>query len=113
MFTVAFIVIRFGSALVQEGNPVPILFSISQLELNNSEYEQFSESDQEFRFVSKNSGEFRYDVVKDFIGIKGWNYKEQMGSGLIFEKDEQLLVVESRQFSRHYILWDVPKRALE
>jgi hypothetical protein len=113
LFSVAFIVIRFGSALLQEGNPVPILMSISQLEFNNSDYEQFSESDQEIRFVSENSGEYRYDVVKDLMGAKGWNYKEQMGSGLIFEKDDQLLVVESRQFSRHYMIWDVPKLALK
>ncbi|XEC94057.1 hypothetical protein AB6A23_22365 [Paenibacillus tarimensis] len=107
-----FIVFRFGNALSQEGNPVPILISISKLEFTNSDYEQFSESDKEIRFVSENNGQFRYNVVKEFMKKKGWDYKDQMGSGLIFEKDKQALIVETRQFSRHYILWDIPNQEL-
>jgi hypothetical protein len=105
--------IRFGTALTQEGNPVPILLSISKLEFTNSDYEQFAESDQELRLISENNDEFRYDVIKEFMRMKGWEYKEQMGSGLVFEKDKKTLVVETRQFSKHYILWDVPKQGLE
>ncbi|RNB88619.1 hypothetical protein EDM59_05760 [Brevibacillus nitrificans] len=107
-----FIVLRFGSALSQEGNPVPILVSISKLEFTNSNFEQFFESDKKLRFVSKNSGEFRYDVVKEFMKEKGWDYKDQMGSGLIFENDKQTIIVETRQFSRHYFLWDIPNHGV-
>ncbi|MEK4297472.1 hypothetical protein [Paenibacillus sp. FSL R5-0914] len=107
-----FIIFRFGSALSQEGNPVTILVSISKLEFTNSNFEQFSESDKQLRFVSKNSGEFRYDVVKEFMKEKGWNFKDHMGSGLIFENDKQTIIVETRQFSRHYFLWDIPNQGL-
>ncbi len=103
-----FLAFRFGNALSQEGNPVPILISISKLEFTNSDYEQYSESDKEIRFVSENNGEFRYDVVKELMKKKGWDYKDQMGSGLLFEKDKMTIIVETRLFSRHYILWDIP-----
>lgn len=100
--------LRFGSALYQEGNPLPILASILDLELTDSNYEQFSESERRNRYVSANIGESRYDVIKEFMKEKGWNFEEQAGSGLIFENAEETLVIETRQYSKHYILWDVP-----
>ena len=103
-----FIVLRFGSALFQEGNPTPILNSILNLELSNSDYEQYSETNKRNRYVSENTGYSRYDVVKGFMKEKGWYFKEQMGSGLIFEKNEKTVVVETKQYSKHYILWDIP-----
>ncbi|EPD53791.1 hypothetical protein HMPREF1210_00614 [Paenisporosarcina sp. HGH0030] len=102
------ITLRFGSALFQEGNPIPILTSIMGLELSNSDYEQFSESKIRNRYVSPNTGNSRYNVIKEFMKEKGWDYKEQMGSGLVFENDEETLVVETKQYSKHYILWNIP-----
>lgn len=40
-----------------------------------------------------------------------WNFKEHIGSGLIF--DERTLVVETRQYFKSYILWDIPEEALD
>ena len=102
------ITLRFGSALFQEGNPIPILTSIMGLELSNSDYEQFSESNDRNRYVSTNTGDSRYHVIKEFMKEKGWGFKEQMGSGLVFENDEEILVVETKQYSKHYILWNIP-----
>lgn len=102
------ITLRFGSALFQEGNPLPILTSIMDLELSNSEYEKFSESKIRNRYVSANTGKFRTNVIKEFMKEKGWDFKEQMGSSLVFENDEETLVIETRQYSNHYILWSIP-----
>lgn len=97
-----------GIALFQEGNPRPILAAISRLEFGGgSVMEPFAETDRGIRYVAK-SGESRYDPVEDYMEEKGWRFKEQMGSGLIFVKDDQTLVVETRQYSRHYILVDIP-----
>ncbi|MGM0882950.1 MAG: hypothetical protein ACQEXQ_18180 [Bacillota bacterium] len=111
LFT-GFLTFRFGSALSQEGNPLPILSSISKLEFANSSYEQYSKTDKSTRFVSKNTGESRYDVVKDIMKKNGWDFKEQMGAGLVFEKNGQTKVVETRQYSRHYILSNIPNDVL-
>lgn len=104
---IVFIIFRFGSALFQEGNPTPILSSILKLELSNSNYEQF-ETTKRNSYVSENIGYSRYDVIKGLMKEKGWDFKEQIGSGLIFEKNEKTLIVETRQYSKHYIIWDIP-----
>ncbi|PUB05904.1 hypothetical protein [Paenisporosarcina sp. OV554] len=100
--------LRFGSALFQEGNPIPILTSILVLKLSNSDYEQFSESNIRNRYVSENTGNSGFDEIKEFMKEKGWDFKEQMGSGLAFENDEEILVVETKQYSKNYILWNIP-----
>ena len=100
--------IRFGSALSQEGNPLPILSSILDLELSDSEYEQFAESETQNRYVSANSGENRYQVITEFLNDKGWDFDEQLGSGFVFKKGDESLVIESKLYSKHYFLWDVP-----
>jgi predicted RNA binding protein YcfA (HicA-like mRNA interferase family) len=112
ILTIGLILLRFGSALFQEGNPTPILTSIINLELQKSDYELFSETNIHNKYVSENTGIYRYDVIKEFMKEKGWDFKEQMGSGLVFKKDEQTIVVETRQYSKHYILWNIPKEVL-
>ncbi|MDR0136880.1 hypothetical protein RFW18_03920 [Metabacillus idriensis] len=96
-----FIGLRFGSA--QEEDSASILLSIMELELSNSDYAKVSEH----RYVSTSTDSSGF--IKEFMTEKGWTYRDQAGSGLIFEKEERSVVVETRQFSRHYILWEVPK----
>ncbi|WP_078543491.1 hypothetical protein [Litchfieldia alkalitelluris] len=97
-------VLRFGSALYQEGNPVPIVGSILKLEWSDSGFESFEVD----HHVSKVDQE--YVAVKSFMEERGWSFVEQMGSGFIFEKSgEETVVVETRLFSRHYYLWSVPE----
>lgn len=62
-----FLTVRFGSALSQEGNPLPILSSIAKLEFANSSYEQYSKTEKSTSYVSLNTGESRYDVIKDIM----------------------------------------------
>ncbi|MFF2445687.1 hypothetical protein ACFVSW_01205 [Neobacillus sp. NPDC058068] len=103
------IISSFGSVLFQEGNPVPLMVSAIKLHLYDSEYVQFSKTEKRSRYLSKNSGDSRYDIVKEFMKSKGWNYEEQMGSGLIFVKDGEEAIVETRQYSKYFIIWDVQK----
>lgn len=105
--------IRFGSALAQEGNPLPILASILDLEISGSAYEQFAESETQHRYVSPNTGELRYNVIIEFMKDKGWDFEEQLGSGFVFIKGDESLVIESKLYSEHYFLWDVPSEVLD
>ncbi|SDK11447.1 hypothetical protein [Natronincola ferrireducens] len=109
-----FITLRFGSALRQEGNPIPILTSIIKLELTNSDYQQFSETNNGYRYVSKTTrnSSSGYDSIKEFMKEKGWRFKEQAGAGFVFEGDEETVVIETRLYSKHYFLWYVPKKVL-
>jgi hypothetical protein len=84
---IAFILFRFGSALIQEGNPLPILISIFKLEFTKEDYKQFSETEQSLRYVSDGKGSSRYDVINDQMEEMGWSFKEQLGSGLVYAKN--------------------------
>ncbi len=103
-----YMILEFGSALFQEGNPVLILTAIGKLELSKSHYERFSKTNTGIRYVSKNTGDPRYDVIKDLMKEKEWEYTEQIGAGLVFEKDGETIVVETSQYSKRYFLWSIP-----
>ncbi|KLT16029.1 hypothetical protein AA980_21430 [Neobacillus vireti] len=105
----AIIISSFGSVLFQEGNPVPLMVSAMKLHFFDSEYEQFSKTENRSRYLSKNTGDSRYDIVKEFMKSNGWKYEEQMGSGLIFVKEGKEAIVETRQYSKYFIIWDVQK----
>ncbi|WP_312469502.1 hypothetical protein [Neobacillus sp.] len=103
------IVSNFGSALFQEGNPIPLIVSALKLEFSDTEYVQFAKTEKRNRYLSINSDNNRYEVVKEFMNSKGWKYQEQMGSGLIFSKNGEDAVVEVRQFSSNYFIWEIQK----
>ncbi|OPL09363.1 MAG: hypothetical protein AVO33_00660 [delta proteobacterium ML8_F1] len=50
--------------------------------------------------------------LKQWLEEKGWRFKEQMGAGYLFEKEDdsgRTLMVTGRQFTRHYRTWQVPR----
>lgn len=104
-----FIIAGFGSVIFQEGNPVPLLISAVKLHISDSEYVQFAKSEKRIRFLSINNATDRNEIVKKWMDTKGWDYKEQMGSGLIFTKNGEDAVVEVRQYSRNYFIWEIQK----
>ncbi|WP_033541801.1 hypothetical protein [Planococcus sp. CAU13] len=108
-----FIAIRFGSALGQEGNPVPYLMAIAKYEFTDAGFEEVLDSGNEIRYVSAAGQDDRFGVIFDFMAAEGWQFTEQLGSGLIFNKGEETVVIETRQYSSHYFIWDVPKDITE
>lgn len=108
---IGFIGLRFGAALTQEGNPIPIITSIIKLEILNSDYQLFSDTPSGNRYVSETESSC-HDVVKNFMKEKGWDFREQMGAWLVFEKNGKITTIETRQYSKYYFIWDVPNEAL-
>lgn len=105
---IAIFISMYGSVLFQEGNPIPLIVSAIKLQLSDSDYVQFAKTEKRSRYLSETKDN-SYDVVKEFMNSKGWSFKEQMGSGLIFTKDDEDAVVEVRQYSRHYFIWEIQK----
>lgn len=106
------ITLRFGSALTQEGNPTPYLISITKHELTNNGYEEVLETTDVIRYISKYDKEYPLGMAIEFMQRRGWVFNEQMGSVLIFEKDKELINISTRQYSKHYFIWDVPREIL-
>ncbi len=102
----------FGSILFQEENPLPLAVSILKLKLSDQEFVQFSKTEKRSSYLSINTGNQQYDSVKEFMKSNGWEFEEQMGSGLIFIKNGIEAIVETRQFSNDFIIWDVQKAVL-
>ncbi|WP_157801029.1 zf-HC2 domain-containing protein [Bacillus solitudinis] len=103
-----FFIGAFGNVIFQEGNPIPVISSIIELEFTDAEYVVFSTGPD--RYVSEfKSGDNRYSVVLKYMREQGWDFKEQMGSGLIFENEAEEIVVETRQYTRKYFIWSVPE----
>lgn len=108
-----FIGVRFGSALGQEGNPMPYLKAIAKYEFSGEDYEEVLDSGNEIRYVSAAGHDDRFGVIFDFMAAEGWEFTEQLGSGLIFDKGEETVMIETRQYSSHYFIWDVPDEVME
>ncbi|MDR7236812.1 hypothetical protein [Neobacillus drentensis] len=100
-----------GSALLQEENPIRLIISAMKLKLSDTEYVQFAKTEKRSRYLSINTDHSRYEVVKEYMISKGWMFQEQMGAGLIFTKNDEDAVVEIKQYSKHYFIWEV-QRAL-
>ena len=101
----------FGSAIFQEGNPLPLIISAMKLHFSDSEFELFSKTEKRSRYLSESSGNSSYNVVKKYMKSKGWKFQEQMGSGLIFTKNGEDAIVVVKQYSRNYFIWEIQQRA--
>jgi hypothetical protein len=112
LLPLGFIYLRFGSALTQEGNPLPYLSSIIKLELSNNGKEKVVDGQHEERYISEFKVKYPYGIAIEYMESLGWELQEQMGSGFIFEKNGQKAVVETRQYSKQYYIWDVPKEVI-
>ncbi|MCM3627769.1 hypothetical protein M3194_10360 [Paenibacillus glycanilyticus] len=51
-------------------------------------------------------------IVKRYMKQRDWDYKEQMGSGLVFERNGESIVIETRLYTKHYYLWDIPNEVV-
>jgi hypothetical protein len=112
LLPIGYIYLRFGSALTQEGNPIPYLSSIIKLELSNNGKEKVVDGQHEERYISEFKVKYPYGIAIESMKSLGWEFKEQMGSGFIFEKNGQKAIVETRQYSKQYYIWDVPKEVI-
>lgn len=112
LFT-GFIVLRFGTALSQEGNPLPYLLAITKYEFSDARYVEVLDTPTETRYVTACRQDDRFGVVTSFMADTGWEFTEQLGSGLVFDKEEETVVIETRQYSSHYFIWDIPDDVLE
>ncbi|MFK5707550.1 hypothetical protein [Lysinibacillus boronitolerans] len=59
-------------------------------------------------YISKmNQGE-AYEYLKQMMKKKGWNYKEQMGAGFIFQKEnKEELIVGSEMWTGKYVIFQI------
>ena len=110
---IVLIAFRYGHLLAKDEGTIRLVAAISVLDSTSRDYVKFDETIFVTRYVSENSGESRYDIIKKVLSDLGWSYKTQEEAALFFQKDKDILVVETKLFTGTYFLWDVPIEARE
>lgn len=109
----ALIGFRYGHILTKDEGTIRLVVSIFILDTTSRDFVKFDETIAVTRYVSENSGESRYDIIKKVLSDLGWSYKTQEGAALFFQKDKDILVVETKLVTENYFIWDVPIEASE
>lgn len=109
----ALIGFRYGYILTKDEGTIRLVVSIFILDTTSRDFVKFDETIAVTRYVSENSGESRYDIIKKVLSDLGWSYKTQEGAALFFQKDKDILVVETKLLTKNYFIWDLPLEARE
>ena len=95
--------VTYSPAIFQEGNPLPIVQAAIRLQLSN---EKIVPIDSE-RYMTET--EDSNDIIISFMKSKEWVFKDQFGSGFLFEKQGNSLTVVCRQYSKYFKVWKIPR----
>ncbi len=88
------------NAIFQEGNPLLVFKGILQL---NDSKTYVKIKDNPVTYITKtNNVDDLFSYIEESDNVR---YKEQMGSGHIFEDGNKIVILDSRQYSRHWQVW--------
>jgi len=59
-------------------------------------------------FVTDDSQDVALQSLKDRMTRNGWDFIEQDGSGYFFEKESEKVIIESKQWTNDYLLFQLP-----
>lgn len=96
-----FILFSLKDIFLESDNPLKMSLAIIKLEVSNSEIEKVSEK----KYVAKSK--IGKEKFLQLMKKQGWLFQEQIGGGLIFEKDGEITIVTERNFSRYFITLSV------
>ncbi|WP_214483779.1 hypothetical protein [Bacillus sp. SM2101] len=97
----SFAVVRSG--IYQEDRPIKLTLSIINSTIFDKEYIEYNTDP--FLYVAKFS-DGSYSSIKTVMENKGWLYKDQVGSGLVFEKDGEQITIATKNITRFYYIWE-------
>ncbi len=102
---ISFIFLLNINMIFQEGNPLPVFSGI--LQLNNSK--TFVKiKDKPVTYITKtNNKDELFSYIEKYDNVR---YREQMGSGHIFEDENKIVILTSRQYTRNYQIWEYNKK---
>lgn len=90
----------FAAAIfTQEGNPLPVVVAIIRLEVTGQNIVQMSE----YKMLQKAGADI---MLHDYLAVHGWDFQEQLGSGLLYQKNSYQLFVHMRMLTRRYTVFE-------
>ena len=87
-------------ALLQEGNPLPLLAASWRLEVGDEALVPLDET----RFMQKKGSE---EPLTTHLEEAGWRFSDRLGSNIFYKQDDRDLVVNVRMFTRRYIIYEL------
>lgn len=105
---IVFVFLLYTPVIFQEGNPLPQLKGIVQLNFGNENIVELSSADHLYMTKSKGGK----DIVVNLMNDRGYKSTEQMGSGYFFETENgESTIATHRYYSRYYSLWNIIENA--
>lgn len=49
-----------------------------------------------------------YDYLKKWMKNRGWTFKEQIGSGFLFQREQGEIIIHSEMWTQNYVLFHFP-----
>lgn len=89
----------------QEGNLLPMASAAYHLATQPASITAIPGENE--KFLSRSSDGLQ--PLIDMMASRGWNYKEQMGAGIIFTKNGAVATVSSRMYTRRYMIFSIPE----
>jgi len=104
IFVIVLLFSKLNLLYLQEGNPLPIVSAAIKLVWNNSDIEPITASPEVY-LVRTTDG---IDPIISLMENRGWQYKEQLGAGIVFVHNGELLTLSSRMYSGRYMIISIP-----
>ncbi|AXI00962.1 hypothetical protein DV702_15340 [Sporosarcina sp. PTS2304] len=90
--------------------------TIEKLNKSDEKIVEIAKDDKSIWYITKNEEDGILTVdenIKKMISTKGWEFKDKMGSGLFFEKDDEQLTVTTQMWTKKYVLIQVQNQFKE
>lgn len=82
--------------------------AINKANTSNDNIVKLAEEDGYEWYISKMQQGAAYEQLKQMMIENGWVFKEQMGSGLIFQKENKELIIGSEMWTGKYVIFQLP-----
>ena len=96
----------FSPVIFQEGNPIPLVRGIVELNFSQNDIVALDEKEGKFLTKSKNGKE----ILIEKLNNQGYEFVGQMGSGYLFKKNQlDKLIATHKYYSQFYSIWSLTK----
>ncbi|MED4402585.1 hypothetical protein ABET41_09690 [Metabacillus fastidiosus] len=105
-------IVAFNSKFYYPSLPVNSVSKREVLEsLNDSSKEivKIAEENGYDWFITRNEQGKAYENLKRMVSEKGWQFKNQEGSGFFFEKDDKKLIATTEMWTGNYVIVQIRK----
>ncbi|MBI9010697.1 MAG: hypothetical protein JEZ08_00590 [Clostridiales bacterium] len=115
LLVVVLLLVLTNRSFYQEGNPLPLIIGIVQLELSDDKMVRLDYDDKISYIIKKDTFDSEFNLISqsldEYIKLKvsqGWVFNETIGSGLIFESEGCLMTTETKMYSKYYMIINEP-----